>query len=150
MKNLTLFLLLIFTIFSSTNSQSQNLASYPQLNKRIVEAKLREIRISLKLDQSTFDHFRPIYEKYESEVSEIDFKKLNKLLKVDAESLSSEEADRLISHQIEIAKRMLEVREKYYKEFKSVLSPQQIIKLYQTEAELRIKVMQELKKRIQR
>ena len=150
MKKLTLFLILVFTLFSSINSQSQNLASYPLLNKRIVEAKLREIRISLKLDQSTFDHFRPIYEKYESEVSEIDFKKLNKLLKVDAESLSSEEADRLILHQIEIAKRMLEVREKYYQEFKSVLSPQQIIKLYQTEAELRIKVMQELKKRIQR
>lgn len=120
------------------------------LNKRVIDAKLREIRISLQLDQATFDHFRPVYEKYESEVSEIDFKKLNKLLKVDAESLTSDEADRLILHQIEIAKRMLEVREKYYKEFKTVLSPQQIIKLYQTEAELRIKVMQELKNRIQR
>ena len=150
MKNRTLFLLLVFTLFSSVNSQSQNTANFPMINKRIIEAKLREIRISLKLDQSTFDHFRPVYEKYESEVSEIDFKKLNKLLKVDAESLSSEEADRLILHQIEIAKRMLEVREKYYKEFKTVLSPQQIIMLYQTEAELRIKVMQELKKRIQR
>ena len=150
MKKLILLLVLVFILLSNLNSTSQNLASFPVLNKRIVEAKLREIRISLKLDQSTFDHFRPVYEKYESEVSEIDFKKLNKLLKVDAESLSSEEADRLILHQIEIAKRMLEVREKYYKEFKSVLSPQQIIKLYQTEAELRIKVMQELKKRIQR
>ena len=150
MKKRTLFLLLFFTFCSSVNSQSQNLASYPMLNKRIIEAKLREIRISLKLDQTTFDHFRPVYEKYEGEVSEIDFKKLNKLLKVDAESLSSEEADRLILHQIEIAKKMLKVREKYYKEFKSVLTPQQIIKLYQAEAELRIKVMQELKKRIQR
>ena len=150
MKNRTLFLFLVFTLFSSVNSQSQNLANFPTLNKRIVEAKLREIRICLKLDQATFDHFRPVYEKYESEVSEIDFKKLNKLLKVDAESLTSEEADRLILHQIEIARRMLEVREKYYVEFKSVLSPQQIIKLYQAEAELRIKVMQELKNRIKR
>ncbi|MEI6139248.1 MAG: hypothetical protein WCP85_08285 [Mariniphaga sp.] len=150
MKNRFLFLFLVFTIFSSVNSQSQNLANFPMLNKRVIDAKLREIRISLQLDQATFDHFRPVYEKYESEVSEIDFKKLNKLLKVDAESLTSDEADRLILHQIEIAKRMLEVREKYYKEFKTVLSPQQIIKLYQTEAELRIKVMQELKNRIQR
>ena len=150
MKYLTHLLLLFFILFSSVYSQSQSLANYPILNKRIVEAKLREIRISLKLDQTTFDHLRPVYEKYESEVSEIDFKKLNKLLKIDAESLSSEEADRLILHQIQIAKRMLEVREKYYKEFKSVLTPQQIIKLYQTEAELRIKVMQELKNRIQR
>ena len=150
MKNRTLFLFLVFTLFLSVNSQSQNLANFPMLNKRIVEAKLRQIRISLKLDQATFDHFRPIYEKYESEVSEIDFKRLNKLLKADPDSLSSEEADRLIIHQIEIARRMLEVREKYYIEFKSVLTPQQIIRLYQTEAELRIKVMQELKNRINR
>jgi hypothetical protein len=120
------------------------------LNKRIIEAKLRQIRISLKLDQATFDHFRPVYEKYESEVSEIDFKRLNKLLKSDPESLSSEEADRLILYQIEIASRMLEVREKYYIEFKKVLTPQQIIRLYQAEAELRIKFMQELKTRIKR
>jgi hypothetical protein len=35
-----------------------------------------------------------------------------------------------------------------YQEFKAVLTPQQIIKLYQTEAEIRRKVMQELKRRI--
>lgn len=150
MKNRIVFLFLVFTLFSSVNSQSQNLANFPMLNKRIVEAKLRQIRISLKLDQATFDHFRPVYEKYESEVSEIDFKRLNKLLKSDPENLSSEEADRLILHQIEIARRMLEVREKYYIEFKKVLTPQQIIRLYQAEAELRIKVMQELKTRIKR
>jgi hypothetical protein len=150
MKNRIVFLFFVFTLFSSVNSQSQNLANFPMLNKRIVEAKLRQIRISLKLDQATFDHFRPVYEKYESEVSEIDFKRLNKLLKSDPESLSSEEADRLILHQIEIARRMLEVREKYYIEFKKVLTPQQIIRLYQAEAELRIKVMQELKTRIKR
>jgi hypothetical protein len=54
----------------------------------------------------------------------------------------------LIVNQLETAKKLIAIREKYYKEFRTVLTPQQIIKLYQTEAELRKKVMQELKRRI--
>lgn len=42
----------------------------------------------------------------------------------------------------------LEVREKYYREFRKVLTPHQIIKLYQTEAEMRQKVKQEMKRRL--
>jgi len=118
------------------------------LRERIVQAKLREIRQNLKLDQSTFDRFRPVYLKYEKEVSGIDFQKMVRLIRVDADSLSTEEADQLIVNQIERAKSLIALREKYYKEFRTVLSPQQIIKLYQTEAELRKKVMQELKRRL--
>ena len=34
---------------------------------------------------------------------------------------------------------MVEIREKYYYEFKKFCKPQQVIKLYQTEAEIRKK-----------
>jgi type II secretory pathway predicted ATPase ExeA len=118
------------------------------LRERIVQAKLREIRQNLRLDQATFDRFRPVYLKYEKEVSGINLQKMARLLRVDADSLSIEEADQLILNQIESAKSLIALREKYYKEFRTVLSPQQIIKLYQTEAELRKKVMQELKRRL--
>jgi len=69
-------------------------------------------------------------------------------MKVDTDSLSAEEADQLIVNQMESAKQLINIREKYYKEFKTVLKPQQIIKLYQTEAELRKKVMAELQRRM--
>jgi CRISPR/Cas system CSM-associated protein Csm2 small subunit len=69
-------------------------------------------------------------------------------MKVDSDSLSAEEADNLIVTQMEIARRLMDIREKYYKEFRTVLTPQQIIKLYQTEAELRKKVTLELKRRL--
>ncbi|MDO8930266.1 MAG: hypothetical protein Q7W54_14930, partial [Bacteroidota bacterium] len=86
--------------------------------------------------------------KYEREVSGIDFRNLARLMKVDADSLSSEEADRLIVSRLETAHKLISIREKYYKEFRTILTPQQIIKLYQTEAELRKKVLQEMKRRM--
>lgn len=139
---------MFLTFLIGLNAESQNADRFPRLRERIVQAKLNEIQLQLKLDQADFDQFRPVYLKYEREISEIDFRNLARLMKVDADSLSSEEAERLIINQLETAKKLISIREKYYKEFRTVLSPQQIIKLYQTEAELRKKVLQEMKRRM--
>jgi hypothetical protein len=148
MKKIYPILLLISVMLLNFNAKSQNQGRFPLLRERIVQAKLREIRLNLKLDQAKFDQFRPVYLKYEKEISGINFQKIARFTQVDADSLSMEEADQLIVNQLECAKSLIALREKYYKEFRAVLSPQQIIKLYQTEAELRKKVMQELKRRI--
>lgn len=148
MKLILSILLFVFTLFFCLDVESQNPDRFPLLRERIAQAKLREIKLSLKLDQARFDEFRPIYLKYEREVSGVNFRNLGKLMKVDADSLSTEEADQLIVNQLEAAKKLVFIREKYYKEFRTVLMPQQIIKLYQTEAELRKKVMQEMKRRM--
>ena len=148
MKNILATLLFVFTLVVSSNVQSQNADRFPMLRERIIQAKLREIKLSLNLDQATFEQFRPIYLKYEREVSGVDFRKLGRLMKVESDSLSTEEADQLIVNQLESARKLINIREKYYKEFRTVITPQQIIKLYQTEAELRKKVMQELKRRL--
>lgn len=148
MKNILTILLFVFILFFSLNTQSQNTDRFPKLHERIAQAKLREIKLNLKLDQVTYEQFRPVYLKYEHEISGMNFRELARLTKVNADSLSSEEADQLIVNQLESAKSLIAIREKYYKEFKTVITPQQIIKLYQTEAELRKKVMQELERRI--
>jgi len=140
---LLLFLLLLINV----NAKSQAEARFPLMRERIMQAKLREIKYRLNIDQKTFDNFRPIYLKYNQELSGIDFFKLGRLMKINSDSISAEEAEQMITKQIESARKILSIREKYYKEFKTVLSPQQILKLYQTEAEIRNKVMAELKRR---
>ena len=148
MKKTYLILLFVSVIMlSNFIAKSQNQNRFPMMRERIIQVKLRELKVNLKLDQVAFDLFRPVYLRYEREVSGIDFRKMARLLRVEADSLSTEEADQIIVSQIESAKSLIDLREKYYKEFRKVLSPQQIIKLYQTEAELRKKVMQELKNR---
>lgn len=146
MKKIASILLLISVLFAGL-AQAQNLNRFPLLRERILQAKLHEIRTSLNLGPETFVRFRPIYVRYENEITSIDFRKMARLMRVNADSLSTEDADQLIVNQLDAAKELIVVREKYYKEFRTVLSPQQIIKLYQTEAELRRKVLQELKQR---
>lgn len=148
MKTIVSTLLFVIILIISFNVESQNPNRFPKIRERIVQAKLHEIRLELNLDQASFDLFRPVYLRYEREGSAIDFKDLARLMKVDADSLSSEEADRLIISQLETSKKLIHIREKYYKEFRTVITPQQIIKLYQTEAELRKKVLQEMKRRM--
>ena len=148
MKSILLILISLACLMTGQNVQCQNQNRFPILRERIAQAKLREIRKNLNLDQATFEAFRPVYQKYEREISNLDFRKFARLINVEADSLTTEQADQLIVNQIETARKLISLREKYYKEFRAVLSPQQIIKVYQTEAELRKKVMQELKRRI--
>lgn len=131
----------------SLGAQSQNASRIPSFRERILQAKLVEIRRSLNLDQATMQHFRPIYIQYEKEISSVNTGNQVRLMKANSDSLTSEEAERLVLEQLANAKKLIEIREKYYYKFESVLSPQQIVKLYQTEAAIRQKVLQELRRR---
>ena len=141
-------IIIILTIASATSQiYSQNPGRFPQIRERIMMAKLMEIRKSLNLDQATMDKFRPVYIQYEKEIAGLNTRGQERLMRANSDSLSPEEAERLVLAQLDNTRKMLEIREKYYYKFKSVLTPQQIIKLYQTEAEIRRKVMQELRRR---
>jgi hypothetical protein len=146
MKKIITILILLISITGNLSTRAQ--ARFPLLRERINQAKLREIRFRLSLDEETFQKFRPVYLRYEEEVSGVDLQRLAGLNRIDADSLTNEQADLLLNNQMEVAKKLLAIREKYYHEFKTVLRPQKIIKLYQTEAELRRKVMAEIKRRM--
>lgn len=150
MKKLVIFLIVLTGVALTEVAWSQGMDRFPVLRERIAQAKLREINKSLNLDQSTFEAFRPVYLAYEKEVTSVDFRKLARLIRIDADSLNAQEADQMIRNQLETARKLVDIREKYYHEFRKMLTPQQIIRLYQTEAEIRRKVMQELRSRMLR
>ncbi|MCX6307378.1 MAG: hypothetical protein NTY32_00635 [Bacteroidia bacterium] len=142
---ITIFFLLFLTIGIPVQSQPQN-RNQP-LRERIDQAKMRQIRLNLQMDEATFAHFRPLYLKYERALASIDFRSQNNVMKVQADSLSTQDADRLILAQWEGAKQLTAIREKAYTEFRKILTAQQLVRLYQTETEIRKKVMSELGKR---
>lgn len=131
----------------SIAAQSQNQKRFPQLRERIFTAKMQEIKQSLNLDEATLNQLSPIYKQYEKEIEGMKIRGQERLMIANSDSLTAEEAESLVLTQLQNAKKLLEIREEYYYKFKTVLSPQQIIKLYQTEAEIRRKVMQELRRR---
>jgi Spy/CpxP family protein refolding chaperone len=140
------FVLLMLTMFS-LGAQSQNAKRLPIMRERILQAKLVEIRRSLNLDQATMQRLRPIYIEYEKEISGVNTNNQRRLMSVNSDTLTPQEAEKLVMVQLENAKRLIDIREKYYHKFKTVLTPQQIVRLYQTEAQIRQKVTQELRRR---
>lgn len=146
MKRITVFFfLLLLTV--GTSVQSQQVNRNQLLRQRIEQAKMRQIRQNLQLDEATFIQFRPLYLRYERALANLDFRSQNKLLKVRADSLSTQEADRLILAQWARAKQLTNIRERAYTEFRKILTAQQLVKLYQTETDIRKNVMAELGKR---
>jgi len=140
------FVLLMLTMLS-LGAQSQNAKRLPIVRERILQAKLVEIRRSLNLDQATMQRLRPIYIEYEKEISGVNTNNQRRLISANSDTLTPQEAERLVMVQLENAKRLIDIREKYYHKFKTVLTPQQIVRLYQTEAQIRQKVTQELRRR---
>jgi len=140
------FVLLMLTMLS-LGAQSQNAKRLPIVRERILQAKLVEIRRSLNLDQATMQRLRPIYIEYEKEISGVNTNNQRRLMSANSDTLTPQEAERLVMVQLENAKRLIDIREKYYHKFKTVLTPQQIVRLYQTEAQIRQKVTQEIRRR---
>jgi len=139
--------ILLFLMLASLSAQSQSWNPNQLLRQRIEQAKLRQIRQTLRLDEATFVQFRPLYLKYERTIANIDFRSQNKILKAHADSLTAQDADQLIFAQWARAKQLIHIREKAYTEFRKILTAQQLVKLYQSETEIRQKVMSELGKR---
>lgn len=138
--------LLVCLLLMGTTAQSQN-GNRNMLRLRVEQAKLQQIRRNLRMDDATFAQFRPIYLKYERTLANLDFRSQNRLLKVNADSLSAQEADALLVAQWAQAKQLIGIRERFYAELRNVLTPQQLVQLFQSEAQIRQKVMKELGKR---
>lgn len=138
---------MILVLMFCMTVQSQNLNRNQLLRQRIELAKLRQIRQNLQLDEATFVQFRPLYLKYERTLANVDFRSQKKIRNVNADSLTAQDADELLIAQWSRAKQLINVRERFYAEFRKTLTAQQLVKLYQCETEIRQKVISELRNR---
>ena len=95
----------------------------------------------LMLDDCTAAKFTPVYEKYLKDLSEC--RMMNRRERPrnnNAEAtpatkpvLTDAEIEKQIKDQFAQSRKILDIREKYYNEFRKILSPKQIAKIYQTE-----------------
>lgn len=129
-------------------AQAQDLSRNPRLQERISQAKLFEIKKALALSDAEMKELTPIFKRYEAEKNQLQFPGQGKMLRSNPDSLSTEEADKLITAHLDNAVKVSNIRRKYYSEFKTVLTPQQVMRLYRSEAQLNKKVMQEMRRRM--
>ena len=148
MNKLTKIILLLTCSLCCFAAQAQDFSRNPQLQQRIIQAKLFEIKKALQLSEDKAKELAPIYQRYEMEKSKVQFPRQEGLLRMNPDSLNTEEADKLITAQLDNAIRMSTIRREYYNEFKKVLTPHQVVQLYKSEAQLNRKVMMELRRRM--
>ncbi len=139
-----LFLLMV----SVVRIDAQEIRNFPRVRMLLMETQLAEIKKSINIDSRNMQKFDQIYREYILEISALNstYKGLVPL-EANPENMSDPEIEDNFLRQTEKAKRLLIVREKYFYEFKAVMRPGEIIKMYRIEREIVKKVQQEMKNR---
>jgi hypothetical protein len=104
--------------------------------EQIIQMQSQRIVDELGLDDKTAAKFAEVYKKYMKEMDDLrkQYMPAKSDLKKDKpsmpKSLTDAEVDKMMRERFAQARKMLDVREKYYDEFRKFLSPKQVQKVY--------------------
>lgn len=103
----------------------------------------------LMLDDATAAKFVPVYSQYLKERMECRGKKHEHAGKDDKamDTKTDAEIDQMMKDNFAQSHKMLDIREKYYAKLHDILTPKQIMKIYQTERNDLLKMKKEMHKR---
>lgn len=104
---------------------------------------LREFRESMMISELNIspekqDAFKNLYAEYQQKQKEI---KNRFQYQQDPESLSDEQAHKQLHQSFEVGQMLLNNRKEYSGKFMKIISPQQVLKMYETEGAIRNKMM---------
>ena len=122
--------------------------------EQFMERQTNQMVNTLMLDDAAAARFVPVYQNYLKELREC---RMMNRAKQRAEGtgvkpepkplLTDAEVEQQIKGRFAQSRRILDVREKYYNEFRKILSPKQIMKIYQTEQNNADKLKKEFDRR---
>lgn len=92
----------------------------------------------LNVPPSSQPQFKSLYNEYQEKQSEI---KRKFVPKENYDHLSNDEATKQLEQSFEIGQQLLDNRKDYSKKFMKVISPQQVLKMYQAEGRMRKKIL---------
>ncbi|WP_157962231.1 Spy/CpxP family protein refolding chaperone [Winogradskyella aurantiaca] len=145
MKYLVFF---IIAIISLNVSHSQN----DKMRERIKAQKIAFITAQLQLTTEEAQAFWPVFNAYEADTESVKNKQLRPVRKAmrNSESLSDEEAVKLIDNMITAETELHQLRLNLISDLKGVLPPQKILKLKAADDEFNKKLFERLKEMRQR
>jgi hypothetical protein len=150
-KNFILNYAVLLILFScSLQLMSQNGQRKQFIKDKIETQKIAYITNALSLTSAEAQQFWPVYNEFNDKNEELlkTFRKNNIDERfVDPEKISDKEALDMADDQIIQAQRILDLRKKYHIEFKKVLPPKKLLKLYQAEKDFKKFLLKEIKDR---
>lgn len=140
MKRINYLLTALALLFTATCAQAQNNDDRRQKRENMSEAQASYIADELALDDKTHKKFVETYVKYKKEM----WKAMPKRPKgKPKDGDTEEEASKRMRERFDSSRKMLDIQDKYYKEFSKFLTQKQIEKMYDKERQM----MQKLRKR---
>lgn len=106
--------------------------------KLLKEFREKMIVSELKVSPEVQTEFKDLYSQYQSDQNEIKMKfKLNE----DYDNMSADEAKNQLNQSFKVGQQLLDSRRNFVPKFMKLISPQQVLKLYQTEGKMRTKIL---------
>ena len=137
MKTKFIYVMMAALLIGSQTISAQNKDNKDQKQRptpeQMMQRQANQMVKTLMLDDATAAKFTPVYEgrmmnRHErNRRNNAEAKQTAKPVPTDAE------IEKQIKDQFAQSRKILDVREKYYNEFRKILSPKQIMKIYQTE-----------------
>ena len=140
-------------IGSTSKASAQNVPVKKQhiTEEQIIEKRTNQMIQILMLDDATTAKFAPVYSQYLKEKMDCRKMALTERSRInkgtDMNMKTDADVDAMIQNQFTQSHKMLDIREKYYAKFHKILSPKQILKIYQTEKQDQRKMIREMFKR---
>ena len=145
MKTKFIYVMMAALLIGSQTISAQNKDNKDQKQRptpeQMMQRQANQMVKTLMLDDATAAKFTPVYEGYLKALRECRMmirhernRRNNAEAKQTAKPVPTDaEIEKQIKDQFAQSRKILDVREKYYNEFRKILSPKQIMKIYQTE-----------------
>ena len=147
-RSSAIIIILLMTLSAGTIMQAQIRPGMPRIRALLMERQLTEIKKSISIDSRDIPRFDQVYRNYITEIFE-----LNTLyeglvpLENNMDQFNDTQIEENFIKQTDKSKRLLLIREKYFYEFKSLIKPREIMKLYSIERQILRQAQQEMKER---
>ena len=144
----------LFAVGAQMGTFAQNKGNKPKSGhmtpEQRMERQVEQVCRSLMLDDATTVKFAAIYKQYLIDLnncSRSGADAFSKKVSGGKKQLTDEQIEKMIESRFAKSRKILDIREKYYREFKKVLKPRQIQKVYAEEKSNNAKIKNELEHR---
>ncbi len=147
MKTRILLLLSMAFFFVGSLSAQETKGKTPEQRPQrpdFKEFQLKQVLNALMLDDKTAAKFTPVYKDYQKEMEECRIPPMKRPRNVE---MTDDEIAKEIEQQFAQGRKVIDVKEKYYKKFKKILTMKQIRKIYRLERFNMRRVGREMDKR---
>lgn len=145
---LPVFIALNYPAFSQQNHSQNEQSSNENAQQKIESLKMAYLTNQLNLSPKEAQRFWPVYNQYEQDLQQITKEeRANLQARDNLKNPTDQQIEQSLDKDFQLRQQVLQLREKYRKQFGEVIPPRKVAKLYQSEREFNVKLIQELNRR---